>query len=201
MLAQAVEAGLKPAPTEPFRTTGCRLSSSWLPNPDRAAIMALMVKKPEKGKEGPSAVNKKAFRDYELLDKFEAGVSLVGSEVKSLRFAPADLTGSYARMDDGECWLIGAKIAPYQQAGNRGHDPTRKRKLLLHKAELKRIWGKLEQRGFTLIPLRVYFSSRGLAKVELALARGKRQYDKRQSITERTQKRDVDRSMKQYRGR
>ena len=135
--------------------------------------MARMVKKPEKGKEGPSAVNKKAYRDYELLDKFEAGLELVGSEVKSLRGAPADLTGSYARIDDGECWLIGAKIAPYQQAGNRGHDPTRKRKLLLHKAELRRIWIKLAQRGFTLVPLRMSFSSRGLAKVELALVRGK----------------------------
>ena len=163
--------------------------------------MARMVKKPEKGKEGPSAVNKKAYRDYELLDKFEAGLELVGSEVKSLRGAPADLTGSYARIDDGECWLIGAKIAPYQQAGNRGHDPTRKRKLLLHKAELRRIWIKLAQRGFTLVPLRMSFSSRGLAKVELALAQGKRQYDKRQSITERAQKRDVDRSMKRYKGR
>ena len=163
--------------------------------------MASMVKKPEKGTEGPSAVNKKAYRDYELLDKFEAGVSLVGSEVKSLRGAPADLTGSYARMEDGECWLIGAKIAPYAQAGNRGHDPMRKRKLLLHKAELKKIWTKLEQRGFTLVPLRMYFTGRGLTKVELALAQGKRQYDKRATITERAQKRDVDRSMKRYKGR
>jgi SsrA-binding protein len=169
-----------------------------LSNLSDPAIMARMAKKPEKGNEGPTAVNKKAYRDYELLDKFEAGMELVGSEVKSLRGAPADLTGSYARMDSGECWLIGAKIAPYAQAGNRGHDPSRKRKLLLHKAELKRIWTKLEQRGFTLVPLRVYFSGRGLAKVELALAQGKRQYDKRQSITERTQKRDVDRSMKKY---
>ncbi len=163
--------------------------------------MARMAKKPEKRSEGPAAVNKKAYRDYELLDKFEAGLSLVGSEVKSLRGAPADLTGSYARMDGGECWLIGAKIAPYQQAGNRGHEPSRKRKLLLHKAELKRIWTKLEQRGFTLVPLRLYFSGRGLAKVELALAQGKRQYDKRATITERAQKRDVDRSMKRYKGR
>ena len=82
-----------------------------------------------------------------------------------------------------------------------GHDPTRKRKLLLHKTELHRIWGKLEQRGFTLVPLRIYFTKRGLAKVELALAQGKRQYDKRRTITERDQKRDIDRSMKKYRGR
>ena len=145
-----------------------------------------MVKKPEKGTEGPSAVNKKAYRDYELLDKFEAGVALVGSEVKSVRGAPADLTGSYARMDAGRvladrrqdrCLMPRPAIA--------ATIPTRKRKLLLHRAELKKIWAKLEQRGFTLVPLRMYFSGRGLAKVELALARGKRQYDKRQSITER----------------
>ena len=158
-----------------------------------------MAKRPEKGKEAPTAVNKKAYRNYELLEKFEAGLALQGSEVKSLRGAPADLTGSYARIDDGECWLVGAKIAPYQQAGDRGHDPARKRKVLLHKAELRRLWIKLEQRGFTLVPLRVYFSSRGLAKVELALACGKRQYDKRRTITERSQKRDIDRSMKKYR--
>ena len=122
--------------------------------------MAAMVKKPEKGTEGPAAVNKKAYHDYEFVEKYEAGLSLQGSEVKSLRAAPADLTGSYARMHEGECWLVGAKIAPYQQAGNRNHDPSRKRKLLLHKAELHRIWTKLEQRGFTLVPVRLYFTSR-----------------------------------------
>jgi SsrA-binding protein len=160
-----------------------------------------MANKPAKDKEGPVAVNKKAYHDFELVEKFEAGIELRGTEVKSLRGAPADLTGSYAKMQDSECWLVGAKIAPYQHAGSSGHDPTRKRKLLLHKAELRRIWSKLEQRGFTLVPLRMYFSKRGLAKVELALAQGKRQYDKRRSITERAQKRDVDRSMKKYRGR
>jgi len=164
--------------------------------------MGPMVKKgSDKEKSAPVAVNKKAYHDFEFVDKYEAGIELRGSEVKSLRMAPADLTGSHARMQDNECWLIGAKIAPYQQAGNMNHDPARKRKLLLHKSELHRIWTKLEQRGFTLVPLRLYFSQRGLAKVELALAQGKRQYDKRKSITERTQKRDVDRSMKKYRGR
>lgn len=147
------------------------------------------------------AKNRKAYRDFELVEKFEAGLALCGSEVKSLRSSAADLSGSYARIQDGECWLVGAKIAPYAMARDGGHDPTRKRKLLLHKAELHRIWSKLEQRGFTLVPLRLYFSSRGLAKVELALAQGKRQYDKRRSITERTQKRDIDRSMKRYRSR
>jgi len=156
----------------------------------------------DKEKAAPVAVNKKAYHDYELVEKFEAGLELTGSEVKSLRAASADLTGSYARLENGECWLVGAKIAPYQQASaHTGHDPSRKRKLLLHKAELHRIWVKLEQRGFTLIPLRMYFSSRGLAKAELALAQGKRQYDKRKSITDRAQKRELDRSMKKYRAR
>ncbi len=153
----------------------------------------------EKDKQGPVAVNKKAYRNFELIEKFEAGLGLLGTEVKSLREATADLTGSYARIDGGECWLVGASISQYQQAGARQHEPTRKRKLLLHKAEIRRIRTKLEQRGFTLVPLRIYFNDRGLAKIELALARGKRQYDKRQAITSRDQKRDVDRSMKKYR--
>jgi SsrA-binding protein len=164
--------------------------------------MAAMAKNDsDKEKQAPAAVNKKAYHDFEFVEKYEAGIELRGSEVKSLRSAPADLTGSYARMQEDECWLVGAKIAPYQQAGHMNHEPGRKRKLLLHRAELHRIWTKLEQRGFTLVPLRLYFSSRGMAKVELALAHGKKQYDKRKSITERAQKRDIDRSMKHYRGK
>jgi SsrA-binding protein len=164
-------------------------------------MMATMAKKGEKEKQAPVAKNKKAYRDFELVEKFEAGLELRGSEVKSLRGASADLSGSYARIQNGECWLVGAKIAPYAMARDGGHDPTRQRKCLLHKSELRRIWSKLEQRGFTLVPLRLYFSSRGLAKVELALAQGKRQYDKRATIAKRQQKRDIDRSMKKYRGR
>ena len=166
-----------------------------------AAIMGAMAQKTAKENQTPAAVNKKAYHDYELVEKYEAGIELQGSEVKSLRAAAADLTGSYARMQDDECWLVGAKIAPYQQAGNAGHDPARKRKLLLHRAELHRIWSKLEQRGFTLVPLRLYFTQKGIAKIELALAQGKRQYDKRRTITERAQKRDLDRNMKKYRSR
>ncbi len=164
-------------------------------------MMARMSKKEKKGFDNPAAVNKKAYRDFELVEKFEAGLSLTGSEVKSLRSSAADLSGSYARFERGECWLVGAKIAPYAMARDGGHDPTRKRKLLLHKAELHRISVKLEQRGFTLVPLRMYFNSRGLAKVELALAQGKRQYDKRATIAERSQKRDVARELKKYRRR
>jgi SsrA-binding protein len=164
-------------------------------------MMARMSKKSGPEKTCPAAANKKAYRDYELVEKFEAGMELLGSEVKSLRAAAADLSGSYARIGDGECWLVGAKISPYAQAGTNGHDPMRKRKLLLHKAELHRIWTKLEQRGFTLVPLRMYFNSRGIAKVELALAQGKRQYDKRATITQRQQKRDIDRDTKKYKRR
>ncbi|MHC4500577.1 MAG: SsrA-binding protein SmpB, partial [Planctomycetota bacterium] len=110
-----------------------------------------------------------------------------------------NLDGSYARIDGDQCWLIGSKIAQYAQAGPANHDPDRKRKLLLHKTEIRKITTKLEQRGFTLVPLQIYFNDRGLAKIELALARGKRQYDKRRTIDERTQKRDVERDMKKYR--
>ena len=152
-----------------------------------------------KDKQAPKAVNKKAYRNFELIEKFEAGLELLGTEVKSLRAGQADLDGSYARVSDDQCWLVGAKIAHYQQAGAANHEPTRTRKLLLHRAEIHRIRIKLEQRGFTLVPLQIYFNERGLAKIELALARGKRQYDKRQRIAERTQRRDVDRDMKKFR--
>ncbi|MFZ0033864.1 MAG: SsrA-binding protein SmpB, partial [Sedimentisphaerales bacterium] len=157
-----------------------------------------MAAKPHKSRDeqNPTTVNKKAYRNFELVDKFEAGMSLVGTEVKSLRAAQANLDGSYARIVGDECWLVGATIAQYQEAGANNHEPTRKRKLLLHKAQINRIKTKLEQRGFTLVPLKIYFNNKGLAKVELALARGKRQYDKRRKIAEREQKRDISRDMK-----
>ena len=153
----------------------------------------------DRDKQGSVAVNKKAYRNFELIEKFEAGMSLLGMEVKSLRAGAVELNGSYARIEGRQCWLVGASITQYSQAGARPHEPLRKRKLLLHKAEIRRIKTKLEQRGFTFVPLRIYFNDRGLAKIELALAKGKRQYDKRKTITERDQKRDLDRSMKKYR--
>ena len=158
-----------------------------------------MAAKSSKDRDGAVAVNKKAYRNFEFVDKLEAGLELLGTEVKSLRAGQADLSGSYARILDDECWLVGATIAEYQQAGAFRHEPTRKRKLLLHKAEIRRMTTKLEQRGFTLVPLRIYFNDKGLAKIHLALAKGKRQYDKRQTIAERDRKRDVDRSLKKYR--
>ncbi len=157
-----------------------------------------MAAKSDKDKQAPRAINKKAYWNFELVEKFEAGLELLGTEVKSLRGGQADLKGSYARVEGGQCWLVGATIAAYQQAGV-GHEPTRKRKLLLHKGEIRKIRGKLEQRGLTLVPLKIYFNERGLAKIELALARGKRQYDKRKTIAERTQKKDIARDMKKYR--
>jgi len=152
-----------------------------------------------KSKQGSVTVNKKVYRDYELIENFEAGIVLLGSEVKSLRAGGANLDGSYARIEGQQCWLVGANIAQYDKAGVGNHEPTRRRKLLLHKIQISRIKIKLEQRGFTLVPLRIYFNKRSLVKIELALARGKRQYDKRKTITERTQKRDIDRDMKKYR--
>jgi len=143
-------------------------------------------------------VNKQARRDFEITDKVEAGIALSGSEVKSLRNGQADLSGSYAWIGNGQCWLVNANISPYKQAGVFGHDPKQNRKLLLHKAEIRKLWSKVEQRGFTLVPLSIYFNSRGYAKVELGLGRGKRKYDKRKDITEKQQKRDIERMMKKY---
>lgn len=145
---------------------------------------------------GSIAKNKKAWHEYEIVEKIEAGMLLVGTEVKSLRDKQCELEGSFARILGEECWLMGVKIAPYAQGGYVNHDPLRKRKLLLHRAQIKKIRTKLEQRGFTLIPLSVYFNERGLAKVELGLAHGKRMYDKRQKLQDKQQKRDMDRSFK-----
>ncbi len=157
-----------------------------------------MTQKPDKSHGGQVAQNKKAFFNYELVEKVEAGLALVGTEVKSLRNKDCELDASYARILNDEVWLIGCKIAPYAQAAeNANHDPTRKRKLLVHKAQIKKMKTKLEQRGYTLVPLRIYFNDRGKAKCEIALACGKRQYDKRQKIQDKDQKRDMGR-MKKY---
>lgn len=148
---------------------------------------------------GPKVVNKKAYRNFELVEKIEAGIVLTGSEVKSIRLGTADLNGSYARVSNNECFLVGASISQYDQAGMYNHEPTRTRKLLLHKAQIRKITTKLELQGFTLVPLKIYFNARGFAKIELALARGKKQYDKRATLTEKQQKRDIKRDMKKYR--
>lgn len=146
----------------------------------------------------PTIRNKKAYHNFELVEKVEAGISLLGTEVKSLRQRQCDLDACYARVVDNEVWLVGCKIAPYERGGYTNHDPLRKRKLLLHKSQIKKIRTKLEQRGFTLVPTKIYFNSRGIAKVELALATGKKQYDKRAKMAEEQQKKDLRRSMKRY---
>ena len=157
-----------------------------------------MSKDEKKSSHIPKMENRKAFFDYEIIEKVEAGMALLGSEVKSLRQSGADLKGAFARVDGDECWLVGCNIAPYKQAGVRNHEPLRKRKLLLHRRQIKKIDGKLQQKGLTLVPLRIYFSDNGHAKIELALATGKRQYDKREKIKSREQKRDMDKSMRKY---
>lgn len=138
--------------------------------------------------------NRRARHDYHLEETYEAGIQLLGSEVKSLRAGKASLQDAYGKVRGGEVWLVNMHIAPYEQAGPFNHDPLRPRKLLLHRAEIRRLVGKVKERGFTLVPLRVYFR-RGLAKVELALARGKKQYDKRAAIREREARRQVARAL------
>lgn len=139
-------------------------------------------------------VNRKARHDYFIEERYEAGIVLVGSEVKSLRAGRANLKDSYARFRNGELYLVGAHISPYEPAHRQGHDPTRARKLLLHARELKRLTGKVVERGLTLVPLRLYFKG-PLVKVELALARGKKTYDKRAAVRAREAKREAERAL------
>jgi len=149
----------------------------------------------------PVCRNRRAHFLYEVLETVEAGLVLVGSEVKSLRAGRANLTDSYARVRRGEAWLVGAHIDVYPQAGQFNHEPKRERKLLLERRELARLDGKLRERGLTLIPLQIYFRG-GWAKVELALARGKRLHDKRQAIARReTERRLRGATKRRVRGR
>jgi SsrA-binding protein len=141
------------------------------------------------------ATNRQARRDYEILDTFEAGIALQGSEVKSLREAKVQLAESYARIDDGEIWLMGLHISPYSHSGQAdGHLADRTRKLLLHRGEIERIRSRLDQERLTLVPLSLYFKD-GRAKLELGLGRGRRQYDKRQVIAKRDADLDAARAM------
>jgi SsrA-binding protein len=140
------------------------------------------------------ASNRRARVDYEILDTFEAGIALVGPEVKSLRAGNANLNDAYAIVRGGEVFLLNAHIGPYEQAGRANPAPRRERKLLLHRAEIARLEGRVAERGFTLVPLELYFKQ-GRAKVQLGLARGKKAYDKRQSIRERESEREVQRAV------
>ncbi|HUG89149.1 MAG TPA: SsrA-binding protein SmpB [Actinomycetota bacterium] len=141
------------------------------------------------------ATNRRAWHDYEIDDVYEAGIVLTGSEVKSLRGGKASLSEAYGRVSDNEIWLEGLHIPPYaQDSTRREYDPRRPRKLLLRRVEIERLKGKLNERGYTLVPLRVYFSH-GLAKLEVGVGRGKRRYEKRQAIAEREHKREIEREM------
>ncbi len=142
------------------------------------------------------ANNRKAFHDYHILEKFEAGLVLTGTEVKSVRAGRISLREAYARIEHGEGWLLGAHIAPYEQGNIYNHEPVRPRKLLLHRDQLGYLAGKVKEGGVTIVPLRVY-DRNGHVKVELGLARGKRQWDKRQAIASREAKREIDRAVKE----
>ena len=145
--------------------------------------------------EATIAVNRRARFDYDIIERFEAGIVLSGSEIKSVRDHKVQLQGSYARIKDGEVWLQDANIAPYESAGYAKHDPRQDRKLLLHKKEIARIQELLGEKGYTLIPMSMYFK-RGVAKVELGVGRGRKQYDKRQKIREREEGRQVARHLR-----
>ena len=144
---------------------------------------------------GLVASNRRALHDYEILEKVEAGLVLLGPEVKSLRQGRANLSDSYGTLRRGEAWLVNAHVSPYDKAGRDNPDPRRERKLLLSKSEITRLAGKVAERGLTLIPLSIYFKN-GRAKVELGLARGKRVHDKRETIRRREQEREIERAVR-----
>jgi SsrA-binding protein len=147
--------------------------------------------------ERPIAKNKKAYHDFFIEETFETGIELTGTEVKSLRENGASLREAFATVRDGEVWMHAVHIAPYSHGNRANVEPDRKRRLLLHKKEIRYLIGKTKERGYTLIPLSLYFSPSNLVKVELGLARGKKLHDKRDSIAERDQKRDVERALRE----
>lgn len=140
------------------------------------------------------ARNRKAKFEYELFDTFEAGIELRGTEIKSIRAGQVSLSEAYVRTNGRQAWLVGAHIAPYDQASTFNHDPERDRRLLLHKREINDLWDGVRLKGMTIIPTMIYLRN-GLAKVEISLAKGKRQYDKRQAIKKRDMAREVEREM------
>jgi SsrA-binding protein len=144
------------------------------------------------------ADNRRARHDYNLLDRYEAGLVLTGTEVKSLREGKTSLQQAYAEVREGEAWLVGVHIAEYGQGNRANHDPDRARKLLLHRREVDRLYGQVREKGFTVVPTRLYFKD-GRVKVELALARGKELHDKRRDIADRDARREMERQLKSVR--
>ena len=141
------------------------------------------------------STNRRAFHDYTILETFEAGLVLRGTEVKSLRESQVNFKDCYASIDNGEAWLIGCYITPYHHGSDANHDPERRRKLLLHRREIGRLLGKVAERGLTLIPLRLYFKG-GRAKLEIGLARGKKLHDKRSALRERETRREMEKAVR-----
>lgn len=150
----------------------------------------------EKVEERVLCSNKKAYHDYHIEESLEAGIELKGTEIKSLREGKANLKDSYAIIKDGEPFLIGCHISPYSHGNIYNHEPLRTKKLLLHKEEIRKLTGKVTQRGFTLIPLKIYLS-KGRAKVEIAMARGKKLFDKREAIKEKDLRRESEKALKE----
>jgi len=142
------------------------------------------------------ATNRKATHDYTLEDRFEAGLVLLGTEIKSIRAGQANLREGYVQVRGSELWLVNTHIAAYEPSGREGHDPLRPRKLLLNRKEIAKLLNRVQERGYTIIPLKIYLKNRR-AKVEIALARGKRQYDKREAITKREAGRQIERALKE----
>lgn len=140
------------------------------------------------------ALNRKARHEFSIVETFEAGLVLTGTEIKSVRAGKVNISNAYARIEKGEAWLIGADIAPFEQGNRYNHDPKRSRKLLLHRREIDELLGRAQQKGQTIVPLRLYLS-RGKAKVELGLARGKQLHDRRRDIADRESKRDIERQL------
>ncbi len=141
------------------------------------------------------ATNRKALHNYHILEGFEAGIALTGTEIKSVRASNVSLAEAYVKPERGELWLLGAHIARYDASGPFGHEPTRPRRLLLHRKQIRMLAGEVKQKGLTLVPLRIYIKD-SLAKLEVALARGKKQYDKREVIARRDVNREIDRTLK-----
>jgi SsrA-binding protein len=148
------------------------------------------------------ALNRKARHDYSIEQTLDAGLVLTGTEIKSVRTGKVNLSDAYARIERGEAWLVGAHIAPWAGGNRMNHEPKRDRKLLLHRAEIDALLGRTKAKGLTVVPLRLYISDRGHAKVELGLARGKQHHDRRREIAERDARREVDRALADaHRGR
>ena len=142
------------------------------------------------------AINRRARHEYALEETLEAGIVLTGTEIKSIRAGRVNLAEAYARIEKGEAWLIGAHIAPYEQGNRNNHEPTRTRKLLLHRDQIAELVGRTQAKGFTLVPLKLYIRN-GMAKLEIGVARGKKAYDKRRTIAERDARRELERSTKE----